>query len=137
MAAGRKNDRYHAWAVDIAKNVTQPLLTCESVPSKAAFHLESSSWVQSLVENELLQVAFDFSANIPQLRELARRYVDRKPDLADICLVRMSELYPHHPIITIDEADFRIFRKNITRGHPAYLPAPSKLTTSGSESPTV
>lgn len=32
---------------------------------------------------------------------LARRYADREPDLADLCLIRMSELYPGHSVITI------------------------------------
>ena len=122
VAAGRNNDRHHAWAFDIAKSLTQPLLTCESVLSEAAFHLESSSYVLSLVEDELLQVAFDFSENIPQLRELARRYADRKPDLADLCLVRMSELYPNHSVITIDEGDFRIYRKNKREAIPLICP---------------
>jgi len=122
VAAGRQNDRHHAWAVGIAKALTQPLLTCESVLSEAAFHLESSSYVLSLVEDELLQVAFDFSENIPQLRELARRYADRKPDLADLCLVRMSELYPHHSVVTIDEGDFRIYRKNKREAIPLICP---------------
>jgi predicted nucleic acid-binding protein len=122
VAAGRHNDRHHAWAVDIAKTLTQPLLTCESVLSEAAFQLESSSYVLSLVDDELLQVAFDFSENIPQLRELARRYADRKPDLADLCLVRMSELYPHHSVVTIDEADFRLYRKNKREAIPLICP---------------
>jgi predicted nucleic acid-binding protein len=122
VASVRHNDRYHEWAVDIAKSLTQPLLTCESVLSEAAFHLESSSYVLSLVEDELLQVAFDFSKNIPQLRELARRYADRKPDLADLCLVRMSELYPYHSVITIDEADFRVYRKNKREAIPLICP---------------
>jgi predicted nucleic acid-binding protein len=122
VAAGRRNDRHHAWAVNLAKGVTEPLLTCEPVLSEAAFHLESSSYVLSLVEDELLQVAFDFSENIPQLRELARRYADRKPDLADLCLVRMSELYPHHSVVTIDEADFRIYRKNKRETIPLICP---------------
>jgi uncharacterized protein len=122
VAAGRRNDRYHGWAVEIAKALTQPLLTCESVLSEAAFHLESSSYVLSLVEDELLQVAFDFSENIPQLRELARRYADRKPDVSDLCLVRMSELYPHHSIITVDEADFRVYRKNRRETIPLICP---------------
>jgi uncharacterized protein len=122
VAAGRKNDRYHAWAVDIAKALTEPLLTCESVLSEAAFHLESSSYVLSLVEDGLLQVAFDFSENIPQLCELARRYGDRKPDLADICLIRMSELYPRHSIITVDESDFRVYRRNKRETIPLICP---------------
>jgi|SRR5216684_3894771 predicted nucleic acid-binding protein len=122
VAAGRQNDRHHAWAMDLAKALTEPLLTCESVLSEAAFHLESSSYVLSLVEDELLQVAFDFSENIPQLRELARRYADRKPDLADLCLVRMSELYPRHSVITIDEGDFRVYRKNKREMIPLICP---------------
>jgi len=122
VAAGRQNDRHHAWAMDLAEALTEPLLTCESVLSEAAFHLESSSYVLSLVEDELLQVAFDFSENIPQLRELARRYADRKPDLADLCLVRMSELYPRHSVITIDEGDFRVYRKNKREMIPLICP---------------
>ena len=94
------------------KTVTEPLLTCESVLSEAAFHLESSSYVLSLVEDELLQVAFDFSQNLPQLQELARRYADRKPDFADLCLIRMSELHPRYAVITVDESDFRVYRRN-------------------------
>ena len=122
VAAGSRDDSHHAWATELAKAVTEPLLTCESVLSEAAFQLESSSYVLSLVEHGLLQVAFDFSENIPQLRELARRYADRKPDLADLCLIRMSELYPRHSVITIDESDFRVYRKNKRETIPLICP---------------
>jgi predicted nucleic acid-binding protein len=122
VAAGSRDDSHHAWASELAKAVTEPLLTCESVLSEAAFQLESSSYVLSLVEHGLLQVAFDFSENISQLRELARRYADRKPDLADLCLIRMSELYPRHSVITIDESDFRVYRKNKRETIPLICP---------------
>jgi predicted nucleic acid-binding protein len=122
VAAGSRDDSHHAWATELAKAVTEPLLTCESVLSEAAFQLESSSYVLSLVEHGLLQVAFDFSENISQLRELARRYADRKPDLADLCLIRMSELYPRHSVITIDESDFRVYRKNKRETIPLICP---------------
>ncbi len=112
VAAGSRNDTHHAWAVGLAKGITEPLLTCESVLSEAAFHLGSSSYILSLVEDGLLQVAFDFSKNIQHLHELARRYADRKPDLADLCLIRMSELHPQHPVITVDASDFRVYRRN-------------------------
>jgi len=122
VAAGSRDDSHHAWATELAKAVTEPLLTCESVLSEAAFQLESSSYVLSLVEHGLLQVAFDFSENVSQLRELARRYADRKPDLADLCLIRMSELYPRHSVITIDESDFRVYRKNKRETIPLICP---------------
>jgi uncharacterized protein len=122
VAAGSREDSHHRWAVDLARSLTEPLLTCEAVLAEAAFHLRSSLYVLSLVEDELLQVAFDFSENIPQLRELARRYADRKPDLADLCLIRMSEIYPRHTIITVDEADFSVYRRNKRETIPLRCP---------------
>jgi predicted nucleic acid-binding protein len=122
VALGNRDDKHHSWAAHLATTITEPLLTCESVLSEAAFHLRSSAYVLSLVEDEFLQVAFDCSHNYRQLRELANRYADRKPDLADLCLVRMSELFPHHRIITIDEADFRVYRKNKREAIPLICP---------------
>src|ERR1022692_3168801 len=112
VAFARSNDQHHSWAVDLGKRLTEPLLTCEAVLAEAAFHLESTAYVLSLVEDELLEVVFEFSKNFSQLRDLAQRYSDRKPDLADLCLIRMSELYPRHAVITVDEGDFRVYRKH-------------------------
>jgi predicted nucleic acid-binding protein len=112
VAFGRRNDQHHRWAVDVAKGITEPLLTCEAVLAESAFHLESSSYVLSLVQDEMLRIAFEGNRHIEQLAQLAERYQDRKPDLADLCLIRMSELYPRHAIITIDENDFRVYRRN-------------------------
>jgi predicted nucleic acid-binding protein len=122
VALSNRDDRHHSWAADLVKSVAEPLLTCESVLSETAFHLGSSSYVLSLVEDGLLQVAFDFSENLPQLRELARRYADRKPDLADLCLIRMSELHPRHTVITVDESDFRVYRRNKRETIPTLCP---------------
>lgn len=65
-----------------------------------------------MVEEGLLTPAFDCRANLPQLAALAKRYADRRPDFADLCLIRMSELHPRHSVITTDRADFRICRRN-------------------------
>ncbi len=112
VAYGNRDDSHHLWAVDLARTITEPLLTCEAVLAEAAFHLGSSAYVLSLVQDDMLTVAFDCTRNLEQLRDLARRYEDRKPDLADLCLVRMSELYPRHVVITVDENDFRVYRRN-------------------------
>ena len=112
VAFRNRTDRHHRWAVDLAEKVTEPLLTCESVLSEAAFHLGSAHSVLELVEDGLLAIAFDSSAEVRALLELAERFKDRQPDLADLCLIRMSELYPRHFVITVDEADFRVYRRN-------------------------
>jgi predicted nucleic acid-binding protein len=112
VAFQNRNDRYHAWAVDLAESVTEPLLACESVLSEAAFHLGSTGAVLALVDDGLLRLAFDCSRHLQALRDLAERYRDRRPDFADLCIIRMSEINPYHPVITIDATDFRIYRRN-------------------------
>ena len=122
VALGNRDDSHHLWARGLARGITEPLLTCESVLSEAAFHLKSTAYVLSLVGDEMLRVAFDVSRNLPELRDLARRYADLKPDFADICLIRMSELHPHHPVITVDEGDFRVYRRNKREAIPMLCP---------------
>jgi predicted nucleic acid-binding protein len=111
VAFGNRNDRYHAWALAIAKRVTEPLLSCEAVLAEAAFHLGSSALVLAFVSEGLVRSAFVLDDHVSRLADLAARYDDRKPDLADLCLIRMSELHPRHAVITTDLADFRVYRR--------------------------
>jgi len=122
VAFRNRDDEHHGWAVDVAGRVTDPLLTCESVLSEAAFQIGSSEDVLALVEDDLLQPAFDLNANLKHVQDLARRYADRDPDLADLCLIRMSELYPTHTVITVDEDDFRVYRRNKREAIPLLCP---------------
>jgi predicted nucleic acid-binding protein len=46
------------------------------------------------------------------LEALAKRYADREPDLADLCLILMSEMHPDHSVVTVDRDDFRVYRRN-------------------------
>lgn len=122
VAFGNRSDRHHAWAVEVAQRVTEPLLTCEAVLAEAAFQLDSASYVLALVEDGLVRLAFDTARNMTQLRDLARRFEDRNPDLADLCLTRMSELFPRHLVITVDEDDFRAYRRNKREAIPLLTP---------------
>jgi predicted nucleic acid-binding protein len=122
VAFANRNDRYHRWAVELASEVAEPLLTCEAVLAESAFHLRSVPLVLSMVREGLLAVAFDCREHLVQLDALARRYADRSPDFADLCLVRMSELFPKHAVITIDRTDFRVFRRNKREMIPVMSP---------------
>ena len=121
VAFRNRADEHHAWALDIARHVTDPLLTCESVLSESAFQIGSSKAVLDLVNDGLVQLAFDLNASLEQIQVLATRYADRHPDLADLCLIRMSELYPRHQVITVDE-DFRVYRRNKREAIPLLTP---------------
>ena len=122
LAYASKNDEHHQWALDLAKGITEPFLTCEAVLAESAFQLGSSRYALSLIADGMLQISFECSQNVEQLVELATRYQDQQPDLADLCLIRMSELYPHHRVITVDETDFRIYRRNKREAIPILCP---------------
>ena len=51
---------------------------------------------------------------------MALRYADREPDLADLCLIRLSELNPRHPVITTDWNDFRVYRRGRREAIPCF-----------------
>jgi predicted nucleic acid-binding protein len=121
VAFVNRDDRHHSWAIALAHQVTEPLLTCESVLAEAAFQLSSTSIVFKLLRDSLLRISFSLDENIAHVEQLAEKYEDRKPDLADLCLVRMSELYPFHPILTVD-ADFSVYRRNKRESIPLLCP---------------
>jgi predicted nucleic acid-binding protein len=122
VAFGNRKDRHHEWALGLARQVTEPLLTCDSVLAEAAFHLGSAALVLAFVREGLVRPAFVVSEHIPRLEELAARYADRNPDLADLCLIRLSELHPKHPVITTDLRDFHIYRRGRREAIPLIHP---------------
>ena len=123
VAFANRHDRHHEWAVSVASQVAEPLLTCEAVLAEASFHLQSVSTVLAMVRDGLIEVAFNCREHWPHLEGLATRYADRNPDLADLCLVRLSELHPRHSVITIDRADFRVYRRNKRETIPIICPS--------------
>jgi predicted nucleic acid-binding protein len=112
VAFANRGDEHHEWAVTIAEQVTDPLLTCEAVLAETAFHLRSVQLVLAMIGEGMISIAFDCKEHLPRLEALAARYADRKPDLADLCLIRLSELFPKHSVITVDREDFRVYRRN-------------------------
>jgi predicted nucleic acid-binding protein len=122
VALLRREDYHHSWAVGLASQFTLPLLTCEAVLAEAAFHLESAEPLLRLLERGGINIAFECSRHLERLQDLAARYADRKPDLADLCLIRMSELFPRHVVVTVDEHDFRVYRRNKREAIPLLCP---------------
>ena len=121
LAFANRRDRFFPWAYSLAQKLHEPLLTCEAVLAETAFHLKDCGLVLRLLETGLITLSFDITANRAELASLAQRYSDRNPDLADLCLIRMSELNPLHSIITVD-GDFRVYRRNRRGVIPVLMP---------------
>ena len=122
VAFGNRKDQYHAWALELAHQVTEPLLTCDAVLAEATFHLGSAALVLAFVRDGLVRPAFVVAEHLSRLAELASRYADRRPDLADVCLIRMSELHPKYPLITTDLRDFQVYRRGRREAIPLIHP---------------
>ena len=89
---------------------------------ETAFRLRNCLPVLTLLKGGLIEFSFDSKDHVPQLEALAIRYADQQPDLADVCLIRMSELFPEHRVITTDRRDFAVYRRNKRDVIPVVLP---------------
>ena len=116
-----RRDSHHRWSVQLAQAVSEPLITCEAVLAEAAFHLGSVPHVLALIDAGLLAVNFDFNSCYKRIEELGRKYRDRSPDLADLCLICLSERFPNRPVVTVDR-DFRIYRRHQRERIPIVVP---------------
>ena len=117
-----RDDAYHDWAVGLAGELTEPLLTCEAVLAETAYNLRNSSVIFEMLNDGIITLAFDCNDHLPQLEYLAERYADRRPDFADLCLIRMSELFAKHSVVTLDRTDFRVYRRNKRETIPLICP---------------
>jgi len=125
VAFANRHDEHHAWAVGVAAQLDGPLLTCEAVLAECAFHLQDAVVTIDMVRDELVTIALDVTKELPHLRGLAARYRNRRPDLADLCVIRLSELHPARTVVTVDESDFRVYRRNKRDAIPLVVPPKS------------
>jgi predicted nucleic acid-binding protein len=123
VAIANRRDQYHDWAVNLLAELQTPLLTSEAVLSETAFHLQSSRTALLMVESGLVRIAINPEREWPELLRLAEQSDDQRPDLADLCVIRLSEIYPIHKVLTVDGSDFRVYRRNSREPIPVVCPA--------------
>jgi predicted nucleic acid-binding protein len=113
-----RDHQWHGWAIRQFATIKQPALTCEAVISEACFLLrdvpEARQKIFALVERGILRVVPVLPDESPAVRTLLTRY-GKRMDYADACLVRLSELYNEHTVVTTDAEDFRIYRRFIRK----------------------
>lgn len=108
-----QDDDAHAWAVEAFRKHS-PFHVCDAVLVEAASFCQTPELVLSLVAREdlIIDAAFVLSAELSEVQALATKYTDRPMDLADACIVRMTELHPRCRVWTVDRADFSTYRRN-------------------------
>jgi predicted nucleic acid-binding protein len=119
-----RKDPYHAWAVDVMKQLKPPFWTCEPVLTEVAYFLrEDELDVDSLfvlLERSALRIDFALTDKWPRVRTLMTRY--ERMDLADAAVVVMSEIHKRCQVLTIDRRDFSTYRRNDRQVIPFIAP---------------
>lgn len=120
-----RDSQFHGWICDRFRELSAPLLCCEPVLTEALFLLKRAGirpeWALELVERGELICGFNVADEIVAIRRLLRKYRDLPATLADVCLVRMSEIHTTSAVLTLDR-DFEIYRRNGRQVIPLIAP---------------
>ena len=115
VALLNSRDKHHAWVVQQLGDIQPPMLTCEAVLAEATYLTRTvpgarAALIEMLGEG-FLSIGMALADQHSAILAMIRRYTDVPMSLADACLVRLAELYPQSPVLTLD-GDFVIYRKN-------------------------
>ena len=115
VALLNRPDHAHAWVLQQLADVQPPLITCEAVLAEATYLTRQVAGARvALVEmlgEGFLSIGMAMADQHAALLVLVRRYVNVPMSLADACVVRLAELHPQSPVLTLDR-DFAVYRKN-------------------------
>jgi predicted nucleic acid-binding protein len=111
-----RSDAAHEWAKDTWAQAPVPMLTCEAVIAEAAYLLREHAGlpnhrVLALFERKVIAAPFRLEEESVSVTRLLERYQDQGMQVADACLVRMSELKRDSRVFTLDKRDFQVYRR--------------------------
>ena len=108
-----RSESLHKTCARTIREVQAPLVTCEAVITESCYLLRNLSGAsEAVIENVaagIFQVPFQLSRETAAVKQLLRKYKDRKIDLADACLIRLADQFGTADILTLDR-DFAIYR---------------------------
>jgi predicted nucleic acid-binding protein len=104
-------DAHHGWAAGLLRRESPPWLVCEPVLAEIAASIGTPEPVLEMLQVGDLELAFDLNDNRAAVLALVRKYRDQAMDLADACVVRMSELFEDSVVYTVDRKDFSVYRR--------------------------
>jgi predicted nucleic acid-binding protein len=111
-----RSDADHEWAKRQWAQAPVPMLTCEPVLAEATYLLREHAGlapekILALFDRKVITVPFALEAHSGTVAHLLEKYCDQGMQLADACLVRMSELKRDCRVFTLDSLEFRVYRR--------------------------
>lgn len=104
------SDQYHAWAKGQFARMRGRLVTCEAVLAETKYLVPGSGpQLMEMVRRGALQVEHLLPGEAQSLAMLMAKYP--RMQLADSCIVRLSEVLPKAIVYTTDKRDFGVYRR--------------------------
>lgn len=116
-------DAHHRWAAALIDSEPAPYLVCEAVCAEVAAVLGTPEPLIRMLERGDLIIEFSLRDELEAVARLLRRYRDQGMDLADACVVRMSEIHRACKVLTVDVTDFAVYRRFGNREIPRITPS--------------
>lgn len=120
----RRADQHHVWARE-QFSAREEFVSCEAVLAEVCARLQYYGHdplaALEFVKAGVVTLDFNIQANLIPIENLMSKYRDQPMDLADACLVRMTEIQPRSLVVTTD-ADFKVYRRNGREVVPHVLP---------------
>lgn len=118
-------DQWHGWSRQTLASLGSRVHTTETVLAEAAHHLKRSlpALLQLLVAVDagLVSLISVFPLHVGRAAEIIVDYAPRS-DLGDASLIVLSEQFPDARLVTIDRADFTVYRRRDGRCVPCIMP---------------
>ena len=116
-----KDDPCHVWAADAFRQCS-PFFTCDAVVAEACSFFADPRPVLTLIGRRDLVLDFSLTEQMARVLALVTKYADQPMDLADACVVRMTELNERCKVWTVDRADFLAYRRHGRQTVPCEFP---------------
>jgi predicted nucleic acid-binding protein len=112
IAAINRQDEHHRWACETLERLGPPFYSCTEAVAEAVAMTGQPAALVEMIQSEEIVLAFDLSEQTAGVLSLLKKYADRDMDLADACIVRMTELMRDCHVVTLDREDFAVYRRN-------------------------
>ena len=101
IAALNRNDNHHRWALDTISRLGPPFHSCPEAMAEAAAMTGRPAAIVEMIHAGEIVLSFDLTTQTAAALALLKKDAHREMDLADACIVRMSELVRDCRVVTL------------------------------------
>jgi len=114
LALLNHQDRFHSACIQAVSQLPTPFLTSEAVLTETLYMVAAHGYnvdhAWGLIRSGMVTLGGVGDSDLPVLERLMRQYRDRPMDFADATLVHLAQRESLTTILTVDVADFQIYR---------------------------